>query len=78
MEAYEHLLSTLLGQLEFLQIEYAIIRSEWDAFYREIQENYTSVEAIERVAELNIRQAEVLDELNKVKLRLREATAREV
>ena len=78
MEAYEDLVSLLIGQLEILQVEHAIICSEWDAFFREIQGCYTSVEAIGKCVELNIMQATVLDEISKVKRWLRNATAREL
>lgn len=66
------------GSLNFCKLNMLLFEVNGMLFFREIQENYASVEAIEKFAELNIRQAEVLDELNKVKLRLREATAREV
>ena len=65
LEVYEEVVSTLIGQKELLEIELAIIRSEWDAFYREIQDYYTSVEAIEKFADLNVRQANVLDEIKR-------------
>ena len=70
-------MTSLLRQREVLETELAIIRSEWDAFYREIRDYYTSVEAIEKFADLNIRQVNVLDEIKKLKWRLEIVTARE-
>ena len=67
----------MLRRREVLETELAIIRSEWDAVFRDIQDNYTSVEAIEKCADLNIREVRVLDELKKLKWWLEVVTARE-
>ena len=77
IEVYEELVTSLLGQKELLETELAIIRSEWDVFFHEIRDYYTSVEAIEKFADLNVRQANVLEEIKKVKFWLQNATARE-
>ena len=77
IEFYEESVTSLLRQREVLETELAIIRSEWDAFFRDIQDSYTSVEAIEKCADLNIRQVRVLDELKKLKWWLEVVTARE-
>ena len=77
IEFYEESVTCLLRKREVLEIELAIIRSEWDAFVREIRDCYTSVEAIEKFADLNIRQVRVLDELKKLKWWLEVVTARE-
>ena len=68
---------SLLWRLEHLETELAIICSEWDAFTREMYDFYTSVEAIEKVAELSKRQADTLDEIVEVKRLLQDAAARE-
>ena len=70
-------MASLLRQREVLETELALIRSEWDAVFRDIQDNYTSVEAIEKCADLNIREVRVLDELKKLKWWLEVVTARE-
>ena len=67
----------MLRQKEVLETELAVIRSKWDAFYHEIRDYYTSVEAIEKFADLNIRQTNVLDEIKKLKWWLQIVTARE-
>ena len=67
----------MLRQKEVLETELAIIRSEWDAFFRDIRGRYTNMEAIEKCAELNIRQMRAVDELKKLKWWLEVVTARE-
>ena len=60
-----------------METELAICRSEWDAFIREIDNYYTSVEAIEKFAELSKRQADTVDEIVEVKQALKDAARRE-
>ena len=70
-------MASLLRQKEVLETELAVIRSEWDAVIRDVQNNYMSVETIEKSADLNIREVRVLDELKKLKWWVEVVTARE-
>ena len=70
-------MASLLRQKEVLETELAVIRSEWDAVFRDVQNNYVSVETIEKSADLNIREIRVLDELKKLKWWVEVVTARE-
>ena len=59
-----------------METKLAIICSEWDAIIYEI-DDYTSVEVIEKFAELSKGQADTLDEIIEVKRALKDAARRE-